>query len=182
MRHYYVILALFMLGTGVTNLICVKYSDTLKSENLEGNVVPFNQPFLTSWGIFLGQIIGSILFYCVCFIGKWFKKKFGDQTLEEHSERPQPYNPLMFWPLACCEMLSAYFQFKALTMTYPELLQILRGSSIIFTGLLSTFAYGHPLQMHRWIGIAFLICGFIALGVCDISEVEFKPHIQGISY
>jgi drug/metabolite transporter (DMT)-like permease len=175
MKHY--VIALVMVVTGITNLVCVKYSDTLKSENLDGNIVPFNQPFLTTWGLFLGQIIASVLFY----IGKCIKNKFGDQRLE-NSERPQPYNPLIFWPLAGCEMLSAYFQYKALIMTYPALLQILRGSSILLTGLLSTFACGHPLKMHRWIGIAFLICGFIALGVCDISEVELGPHIHGISY
>ena len=175
MKHYF--FALFMVVPGITNLLCVKYSDTLKSENLEGNIVPFNQPFLTSWGLFLGQIIASVLFY----IGKCIKKKCCDQRLV-NSERPQPYNPLIFWPLAGCEMLSAYFQYKALIMTYPELLQILRGSSILLTGLLSEFAYGRPLQMHRWIGITFLIFGFIALGACDISDVEFKPHTQGISY
>ena len=167
-----------MLVTGVFNLLCVKYTDTLKSQNIEGNIVPFNQPFLTSWGMFIGQIFGSMSFYCVCSVAKWFKKKLGDQGLEDNSERPQPYNPSMFWPLAFCEMFSAYCQYKALTMTYPALLQILRGLSILFTGILSTFYLGHPLQLPRWIGIIFLIIGFIALGACDISEFEFN----GISY
>ena len=90
MRHY--VFAFFMLVTGVTNLMCVKYTDTLKSENIDGNIVSFNQPFLTSWGMFLGQIICSILFYFMCSVGNWFKKKLSDQRLEDDSERPQPYN------------------------------------------------------------------------------------------
>ena len=155
-----IVCALFMVVTGVTNLMCAKYSETLKSENLDGYIIPFNQPFLTSLGTFLGQIISSILFYFVlCPIGKWFMNKFGDQTLD--SERPQPfnYNPWIFRPLAFCEVMSAFCQYLASTMTYPPLLQVLRGLSILFTGILSRFYLGRRLHASRWIGIAFLIAG-----------------------
>ena len=155
-----IVFALFMVVTGVTNLMCAKYSDTLRSENLDGNIVQFNQQFLTSCGTFFGQIICSILFYFVlCPIGKCCMKKFGDQTLD--SERPQPfnYNPWIFWPLAFCEVMSAFCQYLASTMTYPPLLQVLRGLSILFTGILSRIYFGRRLHASRWIGIAFLIAG-----------------------
>ena len=187
--YFHLALALLMLVTGSINILSVKYADKLKSENTAGKLVPFNHPFLQACGMFLGKLLCMVAFYVV----KWYRKKHSEQRAaissgieddkqrlednqEDDSEGPQstPYNPLIFWPLALCEMTTASIQHIALTLTYASSFQMLRGAAIFFTGILSTFVLQRQLQLYRWIGIIFIILGLSIVGVCDIV---FKPSV-----
>ena len=68
MRYFKQTLALFLLVTGFLNSLSVKFTDSLKSENTAGNIVPFNQPFLVCWGTFLGQML--CMFFYLFFVVK----------------------------------------------------------------------------------------------------------------
>jgi len=188
--YFHLALASLMLVTGSINTLSVKYADKLKSENTAGQIVPFNHPFLQACGMFLGEMLCMVAFYVV----KWYKKKRreqraaissgiedDEQRLEEDQEddsegpQPTPYNPLIFWPAALCDMTATSIQYIALTLTYASSFQMLRGAVIVFTGILSTFVLRRRLESYRWIGIIFVIIGLSIVGVCDIV---FKPSVD----
>jgi len=183
--YFHLALALLMLITGSINTLSVKYADKLSAENTIGENVPFNHPFLQACGMFLGEMMCMVAFYVVRFYKKKRREqraaissgieddeqRLADQEESEEAE-PTPYNPLIFWPAALCDMTATSIQYIALTLTYASSFQMLRGAVIIFTGILSTFVLRRRLGMHRWIGIVFVIIGLCIVGLCDIL---FKP-------
>ena len=58
-----------------------------------------------------------------------------EQRLEEDQEddsegpQPTPFNPLIFWPAAICDMTATSIQYIALTLTYASSFQMLRGKT-----------------------------------------------------
>ena len=54
-----------------------------------------------------------------------------EEDEEDDSEGPQPtpYNPLIFWPAALCDMTATSIQYIALTLTYASSFQMLRGKT-----------------------------------------------------
>ena len=72
-------LALLMLVTGSINILSVKYTDKLKSENTAGKLVPFNHPFFQACGMFLGKLLSMVAFPAFYAI-KWFRKKHSEQS------------------------------------------------------------------------------------------------------
>jgi len=184
--YFHLALAALMLITGSINTLSVKYADKQKSLNTAGKVVFFNHPFLQACGMFLGEMMCMVAFYVV----RWYRRRrraqaaalssgieddeqrLEDRDGEEEEPQPTPYNPLIFWPAALCDMTATSIQYIALTLTYASSFQMLRGAVIVFTGLLSMFVLRRRLQMYRWIGIIFVIFGLSIVGLCDIL---FKP-------
>ena len=62
-----------------------------------------------------------------------------EQRLEEDEEddsegpQPTPYNPLIFWPAALCDMTATSIQYIALTLTYASSFQMLRGKTFLYS-------------------------------------------------
>ena len=54
------------------------------------------------------------------------EQRLADQEESEEPE-PTPYNPLIFWPAALCDMTATSIQYIALTLTYASSFQMLRG-------------------------------------------------------
>ena len=75
-----------------------------------------------------------------CFIKSGLKEKF--------SARPLP--PRLTWTYAA-------------TCSF----QMLRGSVIIFTGLMSVAFLGNRLQIHHWVGMITVIVGLVVVGIGD---------------
>lgn len=57
--------------------------------------------------------------------------------------------------------------YVGLTLTSASSYQMLRGSSSIFTGLLTPFFFSRLLPTHRWVGIGILTIGLSIVGVSD---------------
>ena len=45
---------------------------------------------------------------------------------------------------------------------------IFLGAVIVFTGILSRIFLGRRLQAYRWVGIFFVLCGLVIVGLCDV--------------
>ena len=56
-----------------------------------------------------------------------------DQEDESEGPQPTPYNPLIFWPAALCDMTATSIQYIALTLTYASSFQMLRGKTKHYT-------------------------------------------------
>ncbi|KFR09276.1 Solute carrier family 35 member F6, partial [Opisthocomus hoazin] len=64
----------------------------------------------------------------------------------------------------------------ALNMTSASSFQMLRGSVIIFTGLLSVAFLGRRLELSQWLGILLTIAGLVLVGLADLRSAHDPKH------
>ena len=88
------------------------------------------------------------------------------------------HNPLLWAIPAVCNVVRISSLFVGLTWTFAASFQMLRGSVIIFTGLLSVTFLGSKLLLRHWIGMLFVIVGLVVVG---IGDVVFTSSAQGYS-
>ena len=93
---------------------------------------------------------------------------------------PQKFTPFVWAIPAMCDLLGTSTMYLGLTWTYAASFQMLRGSVIIFTGLLSVAFLGSKLKLHQWIGMFAVVVGLVIVGIGDY--VYFSPsaseHLQ----
>lgn len=87
---------------------------------------------------------------------------------------PQKFNPLVWAIPACCDLAGTSTMYLALTWTYAASFQMLRGSVIIFTGILSVTFLGNKLKWYQWLGMFIVILGLAVVGTGDY--VFFKGN------
>ena len=80
---------------------------------------------------------------------------------------PQKFLPFVWAIPAMCDLLGTSTMYVGLTWTFASSFQMLRGSVIIFTGLLSVAFLGTRLKIHHWFGMVFVLLGLILVGVGD---------------
>uniref|UniRef100_A0A8C5TSY5 Solute carrier family 35 member F6 n=1 Tax=Malurus cyaneus samueli TaxID=2593467 RepID=A0A8C5TSY5_9PASS len=80
----------------------------------------------------------------------------------------RPFTPLLFLPPALCDMAGTSLMYVALNMTSASSFQMLRGSIIIFTGLLSVAFLGRVLGRSHWLGILLTMAGLALVGLADL--------------
>ena len=78
---------------------------------------------------------------------------------------PQKFVPFVWAIPALCDLCATSTMYLALTWTYAASFQMLRGSVIIFTGILSVAFLGNKLKLHHWIGMVTVIVGLAIVGV-----------------
>lgn len=61
-------------------------------------------------------------------------------------------------------------------MTSASSFQMLRGSVIIFTGLLSVAFLGRKLELSQWLGILVTIVGLVVVGLADLHSSHDQKH------
>lgn len=163
---YQLFLAGLMVVTGSLNTLSTKWADQLKSENSEGVKKHFNHPFLQACSMFVGEFSCMYAFFIVYLI---FKKSGGRERIESSTltSGNLRFNPFIFLAPAMCDMIGTSTMYVGLNLTYASSFQMLRGSVIVFTGLLSMFCLGRRLIARQWIGIAFVIVGLALVGISD---------------
>lgn len=82
------------------------------------------------------------------------------------------FNPFILIVPALCDMFATSIMYIGLNMTYASSFQMLRGSVIVFTGMLSIGFLNRKLGVREWIGISFVIIGLSFVGVSDILVME----------
>ena len=110
--------------------------------------------------MFLGEMM------CIFAFKAWFYfRKCRKQDMSIFG--PQKFLPFVWAIPAMCDLLGTSTMYVGLTWTFAASFQMLRGSVIIFTGLLSVAFLGTRLKIHHWIGMGFVILGLILVGVGD---------------
>lgn len=61
-------------------------------------------------------------------------------------------------------------------MTSASSFQMLRGSVIVFTGLLSVGFLGRRLELSQWLGIGVTILGLLLVGLADLRGGRGQQH------
>ena len=141
----------------------------MTAESTDGKDRPFVHPFLQVGGMFIGEILCLITFY----ISNCFKSTQN----ENENGQTMSYNLLIFWPPAILDMVSTSMQYIGLTLTYASSFQMLRGSVIVFTGLLSIILLRTKLEINRWVGILIVTCGLVTVGISDVLNQNNSNHL-----
>ncbi|XP_071945639.1 solute carrier family 35 member F6-like isoform X2 [Antedon mediterranea] len=158
-------LAVLMLVTGSINTISTKWADLLTSPGRNGDDSrAFDHPFLQACGMFLGEMACLATFKII-----WAYKKRKEIP---YDVGPQTFTPFVMMPPALCDMCGTSIMYVGLTLTYASSFQMLRGSVIIFTGLLSVAFLGRRLSFHHWVGMFLVLVGLALVGVADIVFKE----------
>jgi drug/metabolite transporter (DMT)-like permease len=75
-------------------------------------------------------------------------------------------------PPALCDVTATSVMYVALTLTTASSFQMLRGSIMIFVGILSVVFLKKKLEWFRWLGMFIILAGLIVVGVSDFLQVK----------
>ncbi|XP_041331514.1 solute carrier family 35 member F6-like, partial [Pyrgilauda ruficollis] len=169
--RYQLGLAALMLLTGSINTLAAKYrslSHLPSPAVLPSPTFPARPRVPQAAGMFLGELSCLPVFYLLL---------LRDRRRADPAPAPsRPFNPLLFLPPALCDMAGTSIMYVALNMTSASSFQMLRGSLIIFTGLLSVAFLGRRLEWSHWSGILLTILGLVLVGLADLRGNGGTEH------
>ena len=101
---------------------------------------------------------------------------------EETEEPVGSYSPFILLPPALCDVTATSIMYVALTLTSASSFQMLRGSILIFVGILSVLVLRRKLEWFRWLGMFIILVGLIVVGVSDFLQVQLClfPQLEKI--
>ncbi|XP_031960234.1 solute carrier family 35 member F6 [Corvus moneduloides] len=167
--RYQLGLAALMLLTGSINTLAAKWADNFSAPGCDGTEEHrFQHPFLQAAGMFLGEFSCLPVFYLLLLRRR--------RRADPGPAPSRPFNPLLFLPPALCDMAATSIMYVALNMTSASSFQMLRGSVIVFTGLLSVAFLGRKLERSHWLGILLTILGLALVGLADLRGSGGTEH------
>jgi drug/metabolite transporter (DMT)-like permease len=87
------------------------------------------------------------------------------------TEVPKSYSPFILLPPAWFDIGGTSVMYVALTLTSASSFQMLRGSILIFVGIMSIIFLKRKLEWFRWLGMFIIMCGLVTVGVSDFLQV-----------
>ena len=131
----------------------------MESEGRNGTVTIFRHPFLQTWGLSAGEF--SCLF--IFFLWNSVKDHFCDKKMEENDpkkpKKTQKFNPFIFLPASIMHVTFRCFIFLSLTFTTPGSYQMLAGTILVFTCILSRIFLKRILSWIKWLGVLIIVNG-----------------------
>ncbi|EFN66915.1 Transmembrane protein C2orf18 [Camponotus floridanus] len=163
-------LALLQIITGSFNTLSVKYADRQVVLGEDQQLRYFNHPFMQSLFMFIGEALCFLAFK----VFYYYYNRRADGSVDNNvlTKGSRSFNPFILFVPALCDMFATSIMYIGLNMTYASSFQMLRGSVIIFTGILSIGFLDRKLGAREWIGIGFVITGLAFVGVSDILTME----------
>ncbi|XP_039577488.1 solute carrier family 35 member F6 isoform X2 [Passer montanus] len=149
-----------MIPIPIPALAPPRWADNFSAPGCDGTAEhKFQHPFLQAAGMFLGELSCLPVFHLLL---------LRDRRRAAPAPAPapsRPFHPLLFLPPALCDMAGTSIIF-----------QMLRGSLIIFTGLLSVAFLGRRLEWSHWSGILLTILGLALVGLADLRGSGGTEH------
>lgn len=119
------------------------------------------------------MMVGEIL-CIIAYVMYWacggLKHDTDDTEDGDKKEDPGKPNMFLFLPPALCDVTATSMMYIGLTMTPASQFQMLRGSIMIFVGLLSVVFLKKKLEWFRWTGMAVIFVGILMVGGADFME------------
>jgi len=78
------------------------------------------------------------------------------------------FNRFILMLPASCDMTATSIMYVGLTLTTPSAYQMLRGSVVVFTGLLSWWFLKRKLLLHHWVGMGLVVVGTVVVGMAGL--------------
>lgn len=119
----------------------------------------------------MGEMLCLLVFKLMYY--KLKGRQDGSENVHELTKGNRDFNPSIFFFPAFCDMSATSLMYIGLGLTYPSSFQILRGSVIVFVGMLSVGFLQRVLKQREWAGIGFIIVGLIVVGLSDfLSNID----------
>ena len=109
--------------------------------------------------MFLGEL------FCMAAYGLWLLYRPASTRITAKDKNDPPFSASSLALPAACDLLAACLLNAGLTMTHASVYQMLCGSVVIFTGLLSILFLGRRLALYHWAGIALVATGAFIVGL-----------------
>jgi len=90
----------------------------------------------------------------------------------EANKTKKKFQPLLFVLPALCDMTGTSCMYIGLTLTSASIYQMLRGSVVIFTGILSVLFLKNKQYKFHWLGMLLVLVGTILVGVASIIDPD----------
>lgn len=168
---YHFFLAGLMMVSGSLNTLTTKWADITMSKGCNTTLPEreFDHPFLQATGMFVGEMLCLLVFQLLRRI--WLSRLAAGRPTPQRVELlvngNQDFRPWMFIAPAMCDIVGTSLMYIGLNMTYASSYQMLRGSAIIFTALLSVAFLRRTINVHMGIGIALVVLGLASVGASD---------------
>jgi len=197
MRVAILIFVVGMLLSGSINTLTKKAQNDSNAVGMDGTKRPFEHPWFQTLLMFVGEFLclfGLFGQYCkedwqlrrkqasgyepITFLGP-------EEDPSDLKQKPQPpKKPRIFqWILllpTCFDLLGTTFAGIGLLWTLASVWQMLRGSIIVFTGILSIIFLKRKLYAYNWIGMAIVVIGLILVGVSSVLNETGNGDIKMI--
>ncbi|BDA40609.1 Solute carrier family 35 member F6 [Coccomyxa sp. Obi] len=164
------VLAVCMLITGSVNTIATKYQDiTVVGHDKSGRELSFKHPAVQSAFMFLGEFLCLIPF----FLHTWHRKSLQKGNVPArgfHTESTahKLKTLLTFGLPTLCDAAATTMLNIGLFYTYASTFQMLRGTMVVFAGLLTIVLLKRSLHLHHWMGIILIVAGAAMVGASSI--------------
>lgn len=176
---YQTFLAVVMVVTGSLNTLATKWADRSHSPGRDGVDREFNHPYVQALGMFLGEL-SCLLGFKILYV-YYTRKDYTEDQLPPSISGNRNFRRSVFALPALCDLLATSTMYVGLNLTYASSFQMLRGSLIIFTAIMSVVFLKRKLKPYEYLGIAFVISGLTIVGVSDMlssgSSTKNTDHI-----
>lgn len=155
---------------GSINTITNKIINHTKSLSIE-----FHHVWFITFLMFLGESLCIFVYLCI-------RKQAKEQEVQEENMDKTNISPLQLSIPPLFDLFGTTLMTFGLTMMAGSVYQMFRGSVIIFTFLLSLFYLKNRHYIYHYIGLIFVLCGLILVGVASYinTEAGAQTSIWGI--
>ncbi|TPP67649.1 Solute carrier family 35 member F6 [Fasciola gigantica] len=189
------ILIFCMLLAGTTNTITRKMcfdssaaGVANKSANGTRTIHPYNKPWFQTFTMFIGEIQCFVVFFIIrlCNVQQEINSSY-QKNASLKLRYPYHFMPYctkllkrtlhwIFLVLSCCDLLATIISGIGLLYIDASIWQMMRGSLIIFAGLISVVFLRRKLQPFHWTGMFITMLGLVLVGSKSIFGNETNKH------
>jgi drug/metabolite transporter (DMT)-like permease len=164
-RHSTWFLIVGMLLTGSLNTILTKLQDSVCVDKCDTDKpVYFEQPMIQTLNMFVGEIM--------CLFWLLFYKSNNQYELivtEDTNSRNSLISSLLLFFPAACDSMSSTLMNVGLMFTSASIFQMLRGSIVIFTGIVSTIFLNVKYNFNQWLSLMIIFLGITVVGTSHFN-------------
>ncbi|KAK9809837.1 hypothetical protein WJX72_000103 [[Myrmecia] bisecta] len=169
------------------NTIATKYQDiTVTGQSPSGDPTTFNHPAVQSAFMFFGEFLCLIPYS----IHRWRKKRrpkaalLDDNHVVLHDTAHSAKTFATFALPAMCDALATTLLNVGLFYTYASTFQMLRGTLVLFAGILTITLLRRRLHIHHWLGMVLITAGAALVGASSViydsdlypDEPQYQPR------
>eukprot|EP00727_Mastigamoeba_balamuthi_P006180 m51a1_g2181 putative solute carrier family 35 member f6 (432) ;mRNA; f:100891-102551 len=167
------LLELGMLVTGCVNTILTKAQDNSYGRGWGGDEHLFEHPWTQSLFMFWGEGLCLAAFFVTRY-APWRRGKSASSGEERKAMSFfEMFPPLLIIP-TFLDLLGTSISGIGLLYCSASVWQMLRGSIIIFTCILSTIFLKRKTPAYRWFAIIITICGLVLVGLSSVFSTQSK--------
>ncbi|KAF5395971.1 hypothetical protein PHET_11476 [Paragonimus heterotremus] len=149
----------------------------------------FNKPWFQTFTMFLGEI-QCFLVYIIWNCRRRLTKEQQqvqispeEFKMNQTEEKKAPLINWVFLPLAICDLLATIVSGIGLLYIDASVWQIMRGSLIIFAGVLSIVVLKRKLRCFHWTGMLITMCGLVLVGAKSVfggQSIRYTPSQSAV--